>query len=64
MKFLFLFLFLTVLKSQQPFLFIDVVAAVVENNIVFGPKVPQGIILPELLTKNTVLSALKKAKKH
>jgi suppressor for copper-sensitivity B len=33
-------------------------------NIVFGPKVPQGIILPELLTKNTVLSALKKAKKH
>ena len=33
-------------------------------NIVFGPKAPQGIILPELLTKTAVLSALKKAKKH
>ena len=33
-------------------------------NIVFGPNAPQGIILPELLTKTAVLSALKKAKKQ
>ena len=31
-------------------------------NIVFGPEAPQGIILPELLSKSSVLSALKKAK--
>ena len=31
-------------------------------NIVFGPEAPQGIILPELLSKSSVLSAFKKAK--
>jgi len=31
-------------------------------NIVFGPEAPQGIILPELLSTNSVLSAFKKAK--
>ncbi len=30
-------------------------------NIVFGPKAPQGIILPELLTTETVLAALARA---
>lgn len=30
-------------------------------NVVFGPKAPQGIILPELLTRDAVLNALDKA---
>ena len=30
-------------------------------NIVYGPKLPKGIVLPEILTKSVVLSALKKA---
>ncbi|MCA0370108.1 MAG: thioredoxin family protein [Proteobacteria bacterium] len=31
-------------------------------NVVYGPKAPQGIVLPEILTKDAVLGALKKAK--
>ena len=41
MKFLFFSLFLTVLRSQQPSLFIDGVAAVVENNIVLKSDLNQ-----------------------
>ena len=41
MKFLFFFLFLTVLRSEQPSLFIDGVAAVVEDNIVLKSDLNQ-----------------------
>ena len=41
MKFLFFFLFLTVLRSQQPPLIIDGVAAVVEDNIVLKSDLNQ-----------------------
>ena len=30
-------------------------------NVVFGPKAPQGIILPELLTQSAVMSAFSEA---
>lgn len=30
-------------------------------NVVYGPKAPQGIVLPEILTKHAVLEALKQA---
>ena len=41
MKFLFFSLFLTVLRSQQPSLFIDGVAAVVEDNIILKSDLNQ-----------------------
>ena len=41
MKFLFFFLFLTVLRSQQPPIIIDCVAAVVEDNIVLKSDLNQ-----------------------
>ena len=41
MKFLFFSLFLTVLRSQQPSLFIDGVAAVIEDNIVLKSDLNQ-----------------------
>ena len=44
MKFLFFFLFLTVLRSQQPPLIIDGVAAVVEDNIVLKSDLNQMVL--------------------
>ena len=41
MKFLFFFLSLTILKTQEPPLFIDGVAAVVEDNIVLKSDLNQ-----------------------
>ena len=44
MKFLFFSLFLTVLRSQQPSLFIDGVAAIVEDNIVLKSDLNQMVL--------------------